>query len=1713
MGNANITNTVSNNLLQTMKVFAEYAKTTSDGALIVEATIVDIIDEGVGEYSVEYFGNTFSVYSNNRDLVYSVGDNVYISVPERDFSKNKIIIGLSNPKDAVFTNNDIQTIYNEVSDNLITNNLGIIELCSYAGDTSGETYVTECPPAEYAKILNNYNTFALKCKVKTSLLTEQQNSGVYGFTLYLPLVVNAATGEGITDIEWKGFNLDTTNMLGNFYRFEEWTSQTVYFTLDNQYKISSDYSPVITYYCYGFIKDETKTDKDIFIKDISLYAVEEITTEDESGYGLTLKASEGPYFGAYFTNTKIITPTLRYNKRPVKLTENNCEVYWFKECVDVRGDSEYYNTYGGYGWKCLNAKANVAMNPDGTQSFTWVTSELTKEIKRTDVSISTHYKCVIIYKQTKIAAMITLKDLDTNRIFELNTIDGNNVLIKDTGYAHLVTSVYIEGITDKDEYKNSITYSWMRYNKDGEYIKDPYSFFEIVRFNERINDRYETEIKFPVYQIEEVNYVYCSATYLNEDLDKELVGTRSIALFTSELFEYNLNITNDDLIYKYDANGDSPAGTAYDGPGTSKVTEIAPLNYTIRTADGNELSAEEYCYVHYMWMVPKNSLFSIVGTPTREDSNYYYFEGYDNYNHTAANLMYKIANRFNLTKANAAIILQVKFKDITLTETASISFIKEGMNGTNGTAYSARLVYGGGSASSSVPYGKLNENGEAVKLKFVYVTSDNSLWYYNFNDKTLHSWDEEKKRIYIQVFENSEELAFWRDFLVEYNMFDENFTNPCFGIGSVEGDSVILRLKETPDKANYPCNILQAKVIVKRTNSSISNSEEIIYAYYPIELTIVNTKLDIIPTIEGGFAEVMYASDGTNPSWDQTAPFRLEENQKLNIANYYNISWVAQNHISPHSASDKEVSFEPDNKYDDGDSKNYVAITANFKVDMRESIEDTIQSLEIDKASQLEEKVAAAKNLNYLQDFANYFTYDGWMDVLDQIKPTLDIQTNMVYNLKVLQSASAALKEYIQTQIEYSSLPIETTCAELIEEEENLKEFTEQAIIQTQHLNGIAPYSFDDLISLESYRLTWNSEIKNTYIQELGLNTAISFEVLIENINQTINNYQIYYNQIDTLTNRSNINIYRNLVEDIENTCSYIEDDAYPQYIDLRDKTLAYLDKFNECTSIKDLKNYIGLMHLDVLNTVFVLQEGLLHLKQYVIDELNNKQIKCQEKYDEDVKLIENLNAILATENIEIFHIRPIVIYFNRYEMSNINAWDGNKLETGDGNYLLAPQVGAGIKDESNSFTGLIMGQRILGASVGTSNSSQVGLFGYSKGRQSVFINADTGSAIFGVAGNGGQIVVDPATSGNSRSLLYSSNYWDTYNNKTGLPTNYTDANKKYQGICIDLKQGDIHLGNETSKIYSGKHDILSKSETGFYLSHDGLSIGSQVKIDSSGVMLLGKGAVLGNGTYWTIDGSDDATRSYIAHGTTSFNTGNNSVYLGTDGISLGTNKFMVTNEGELTSKAGHIGGIKITTSSIESENFSQNTGFQINADGSAIFRNIHVTGYVTTSEFEAEKIRVNTLLAEKATIEELNAVKIDVRNLTVEYGEFKSATINNLTVLNELSVKTITTDNMAVKVRLDASQIVSGTVSADRLSADTIYTKFLNACAVSPFQGIMYMGNGYFGNLYTFNGSEYKRVLYEGSNSYVTHGRYDIVASGTDAQGRPVSISGSVTI
>ena len=201
----------------------------------------------------------------------------------------------------------------------------------------------------------------------------------------------------------------------------------------------------------------------------------------------------------------------------------------------------------------------------------------------------------------------------------------------------------------------------------------------------------------------------------------------------------------------------------------------------------------------------------------------------------------------------------------------------------------------------------------------------------------------------------------------------------------------------------------------------------------------------------------------------------------------------------------------------------------------------------------------------------------------------------------------------------------------------------------------------------------------------------------------------------------------------------------------------------------------------------------------------------------------------------------PIHMLRNRFGNSAINGWDGNSVELGDGNggTILAPQVGAGIKEDDNSFTGILIGtskdpkeEGRQGEEGDTNNyggratqglfakrDEQVGLFGYHKGSRSIFLDARTGKSVFGESGQA-QIVIDPSQEDDEThkkvAVIRSGDYlYRPYDQNTEIDKVDEDVQKgmKYRepagkGMMIDLSTPQIKFGTGNFEVDKNGHII-----------------------------------------------------------------------------------------------------------------------------------------------------------------------------------------------------------------------------------------------------------------------------------------------------------------
>ena len=292
-------------------------------------------------------------------------------------------------------------------------------------------------------------------------------------------------------------------------------------------------------------------------------------------------------------------------------------------------------------------------------------------------------------------------------------------------------------------------------------------------------------------------------------------------------------------------------------------------------------------------------------------------------------------------------------------------------------------------------------------------------------------------------------------------------------------------------------------------------------------------------------------------------------------------------------------------------------------------------------------------------------------------------------------------------------------------------------------------------------------------------------------------------------------------------------------------------------------------------------------------------------------------NAVLLTikqqeADFAYVHI-PIHLMLNRYENQALNDWNGTAIEINqDGGYILTPQVGAG-KKEGNVFTGVVLGVEQ------NSEGEETGLFGYAAGARSIFLDAKSGKAEFGIETDS-RIVIDPSQ---NKAIIQSGNYEI---GKSGMLIDFSTPEIKFGSGKFEVSsEGHIHAAGggdiadwqlDDKALYKGGVRISSDNSDpenkAIQVTENNKDIFS---VDYRGHLHSQQGNIAG----WTIK----PNRLY--KGNVQINSDNSN--LENKAFKAGNN-FYVQHNGYLFSKSGQIGGWEISANKLAKiYNFTEGSG------------------------------------------------------------------------------------------------------------------------------------------------------------------------------------------
>ena len=436
------------------------------------------------------------------------------------------------------------------------------------------------------------------------------------------------------------------------------------------------------------------------------------------------------------------------------------------------------------------------------------------------------------------------------------------------------------------------------------------------------------------------------------------------------------------------------------------------------------------------------------------------------------------------------------------------------------------------------------------------------------------------------------------------------------------------------------------------------------------------------------------------------------------------------------------------------------------------------------------------------------------------------------------------------------------------------------------------------------------------------INTPIAPYVTVEvTINDQINSREtsIYaYYPLDVAVNYSANEIETIDISSIPSYIKYTSGGTNPQF---------YSNNIEFVYNGTNYSQYITSLNTNILQLEN--NEGLIYLQpasSFIFENTQIPMLRCA-----------------ATDNATSYVLHPIVVYLDTYGNENINGWDGQQLviDEENGEYIFAPQIGAGTKDSQNRFTGVVMGQN---SSPNIDRNNIIGLYGYNSGQNTFGLQAN-GKAYFGT-GNG-RIVIDGSTGeatisggggGNSASgmtitlnnasgsadtqaiRIGNGNFYVTYGgilNATGAVINgtITAAAGSHIGGWI-IGEHDFHSessGQTYVALNSQYLNTATVNDDAYYAMWAGRTSGYSASqhtfaVTKTGVLYARDATIKGDITADTLTCNDGTIGGWIID-SNGFRNSSNTVYLRNNGsMQVGSN-FSVSSNGTLTVNNATIDG------------------------------------------------------------------------------------------------------------------------------------------------------------------------------------------------------------
>lgn len=877
----------SDSLLQAMSIIANRAVSNANFNKTIQAVIVECKDATIEKYRVRYQDGFWEAYGNGSGVTYLPGTSVYILVPNGDMTQPKTIIGTVEKLGINYINTiSEQDQYYQTGNNTL-NNLQQLQLCSYQTKTieiykkDGEENLININEQDTAFYLQSSSHLKCSFNIKTSLDLYQRYGGNYGLKFYLNFLDRAKEEEVIRE-----YIFDTYLMSGNPYLFTNKVSQTAVFEIDGSNFLNIDRIELFT---EGFPKQEEGHPADIFISNLSIVGVNQLSEQEMNGVSLSFVARKGYIFNnnSNESDEREVEAIVRVLGKTVNDTiSQKLSFYWFVQNISISKSSPFYNKYGGYGWRCLNPYKVLERDEENNPVLIdFNPGKATFTVKKSDVLVKEQrYKCVVLYGDSSFEKQFIIINNDAS--YEINIkSDKGTEFVLDAGYPTLTCSV--KKLNNQEDVTDNFIYRWGVINNKGNFsfleeTKDQYErkVLEEELYNnieegfnsntllkngtDYVNPQFQFSVatNYDVYNLlkeklqnyKTKQFIYKNiiynvnikkiinfSTYVCTVLDtySNVIGSKEITLINKATSNggYTLVINNGKQVFNYNEQGVSPCDN-------EKINFIIPqLTFSLYNQKGIEIDQNEIRNDNIKWIFPNKENTLLDARLMQDKQQIPQIDGTTIYPKIRI-FSYGILKKYFINRDDNDIQLQVTYNGYTLSAKTNFLFTKEGFSGTNGTGLVLKIVSidENNNQINQLPYLKINGN-------------NNTLIFSNFNKLKAELW------------ENGEEIS--SNNCVYVWSILKNYSNDVTNLSINQNGKNIISVNYNTlvvsDREKIPFNIIKV---------SVTYNERKIYATIPILIyQIFQSSYNLYLKENTGFQYVFYNNDGTNPQYDDRVPF------------------------------------------------------------------------------------------------------------------------------------------------------------------------------------------------------------------------------------------------------------------------------------------------------------------------------------------------------------------------------------------------------------------------------------------------------------------------------------------------------------------------------------------------------------------------------------------------------------------------------------------------------------------------------------------------------------------------------------------------------------------------------------------------------------------------------------------------------------------------